>query len=38
LNITDPVLLLLYLFRGGMPPPPPFPNPGLDLTPDDLPE
>ena len=35
-DISDPVRVLLYLFLGGEPPPPPFPAPGLDTTPDEL--
>ncbi len=36
LNITDPIYLLEHLFLGGAPPPPPYPEAGLDPTPDDL--
>jgi len=36
LNIADPIHLLSYLFPGGPPPPPPFPGPGFDPTPDPL--
>ncbi|MEM7166668.1 MAG: dockerin type I repeat-containing protein [Planctomycetota bacterium] len=36
LDVTDPVTLAQYLFVQGMPPAPPFPNPGLDPTPDGL--
>ena len=32
LNIADVIGLLSYLFSGGSPPPPPFPDPGLDPT------
>jgi len=35
-NIADAVYLLSYLFAGGESPPPPFPIPGDDPTPDDL--
>lgn len=36
-NLTDAVAVLDYLFRpGSMPPPPPFPEPGIDPTRDDL--
>lgn len=33
-NIADPIYLLNYLFGQLAPPPPPFPNAGLDPTPD----
>ncbi len=36
-NIADPVFILEYLFTAGPPPTLPFPNPGLDPTPDGLP-
>ena len=37
LNLTDAVVMLEYLFRaGGTRPPPPFPLPGVDPTPDNL--
>ena len=36
LNLTDPVRLLRYRFVGGAPLPPPFPDPGIDPTEDDL--
>lgn len=36
-NLTDAVALLVHLFLGGPPPPPPFPEPGQDPTPDGLP-
>ena len=36
LNITDPIVLLGYLFLGGSPPPEPFPAPGMDQTDDVL--
>lgn len=35
--VNDPVYLLQYLFRHGPEPPAPFPEAGLDPTPDDLP-
>lgn len=35
-NITDPIHLLLHLFLGGPPPEAPYPEPGLDPTPDAL--
>lgn len=35
IDISDPVHLLRYLFLGGAPPAPPFPEPGLDPTPED---
>lgn len=35
-DISDVVYALFYLFRGGSPPPAPFPSPGLDPTPDGL--
>jgi hypothetical protein len=34
LQVTDAVRILDYLFRVGDGPPPPFPDPGLDATPD----
>lgn len=34
LNIADPIAVLQYLFVGGLPPPPPFPDCGVDPTPD----
>lgn len=34
--INDAVLLLAFLFQSGAPPQPPFPNPGVDPTPDAL--
>lgn len=34
IDIGDPIFLLNYLFTGGAPPPPPFAEPGLDLTAD----
>lgn len=34
-NVTDPIFLLRHLFMGGPPPPPPFPEKGLDPTDDD---
>lgn len=36
LNITDPIYLLQHLFQGGIDPPPPWPEPGEDPTPDGL--
>lgn len=36
LNLTDAVYTLRYLFLGGPAPPPPFPNYGIDPTPDEL--
>jgi hypothetical protein len=36
INVTDMVRLLDFLFRGGVEPPPPFPNPGVDPTEDGL--
>lgn len=36
LRISDPIALLDFLFRGGGPPPPPFPSPGEDPTADAL--
>ncbi|MBI4603842.1 MAG: hypothetical protein HY721_17950 [Planctomycetes bacterium] len=35
-QITDPIVLLDHLFRGGSAPPPPFPDAGPDPTPDAL--
>lgn len=35
-NIADAVALLDFLFSGGTPPPPPYPTPGSDPTPDNL--
>ena len=35
-NIIDPIFLLNYLFANGAEPPAPFPNPGLDPTPDPM--
>jgi hypothetical protein len=32
-DISDPIFLLRFLFLGGPPPPPPFPEPGEDLSP-----
>jgi len=37
LTITDIYLIAGYLFLGEAPPPPPFPDPGVDPTKDDLP-
>ena len=36
LNVADAAYSLNFLFRGGMIPPPPFPNPGLDPSDDQL--
>jgi PKD repeat protein len=36
INVTDPIVALNYLFRAGPPPPPPFPEAGLDPTDDGL--
>ncbi len=36
-NISDPTFLLNFLFAGGELIPPPYPDPGVDSTPDDLP-
>jgi hypothetical protein len=36
LEITDGIAVLAYLFQGGPEPNPPYPNPGLDPTDDDL--
>jgi hypothetical protein len=36
LEITDGIAVLAYLFQGGEPPDPPYPNPGVDPTADDL--
>jgi len=35
-SISDPIYTLNSLFRGGSPPPPPFPEAGEDPTPDEL--
>ena len=35
--INDPIRLLTFLFLGGPPPRAPYPEPGLDRTPDRLP-
>lgn len=35
-NIADAVALLNFLFSSGNAPPPPYPNPGSDPTPDGL--
>jgi hypothetical protein len=35
-DIADAVYILSYVFDGGPPPPPPFPDCGIDPTPDDL--
>ena len=37
LGLPDAINLLAYLFLMGPEPPPPFPEPGLDPTPDPLP-
>ena len=36
IDIADAIYLLSYLFGGGDQPPPPFPDPGIDPTPDTL--
>ena len=36
ITIGDPIHVLTYLYAGGAVPPPPFPEPGSDATPDDL--
>lgn len=36
LDVSDPIWLLNCLFLSGPPVPPPFPEPGLDVTPDQL--
>jgi hypothetical protein len=36
INLADPIFSLSYQFRGGPSPLPPFPNAGVDLTPDVL--
>ena len=36
LDISDAVAVLQFLFVGANAPPPPFPDPGADTTPDDL--
>ncbi|MEM7261911.1 MAG: hypothetical protein AAF488_07945 [Planctomycetota bacterium] len=36
-NITDPIVILQFLFVAGDLPPAPYPDPGLDPTPDELP-
>ena len=36
LTITDAIKLLNYLFGVTFPPPPPFPTPGYDPTPDGM--
>ena len=36
INVADAAYSLNFLFRGGMIPPPPFPNPGLDPSDDQL--
>ncbi len=33
-DISDPIFILTYLFLGGPQPPPPFPEPGHDLSPE----
>src|SRR5690606_15048740 len=35
-DLSDPVHTLLFLFASGAEPPPPWPEPGIDPTPDDL--
>lgn len=37
-DISDGIYLLSYLFQGGDAIPPPYPNPGVDPTPDSLPD
>ncbi len=37
IDISDAVQELVFLFRSGIYPPPPYPEPGLDPTEDDLP-
>ncbi len=37
-DISDAIYLLSYLFQGGAAIPPPYPEPGVDPTPDGLPE
>jgi len=37
LEISDPIYFLAHLFQGGSPPPPPYPEPGLDPTEDEIP-
>ncbi len=36
IDIADPIYLLMFLFKGGTPPPEPFPEAGLDPTEDQL--
>lgn len=36
IDIADPIYLLNYLFKGGPEPKPPFPDAGVDSTPDEL--
>ena len=36
IDLTDAIYVFNYLFRGGPPPSAPFPEPGLDVTDDDL--
>ncbi len=36
INIADPIYSLDFLFQGGPAPPPPFPEPGFDPTPDNI--
>ena len=36
LDITDAIFILEHLFLGGAAPPAPYPDPGFDITPDDL--
>lgn len=38
INLTDPLFVLNFLFQAGAYPLPPYPRPGLDPTPDDLPD
>jgi len=36
IDISDPIHLLNYMFSAGPPPPPPFPQAGVDTTADEL--
>lgn len=38
IDLTDGIYVFNFLFIGGNPPPPPYPDPGVDKTPDNLPE
>jgi len=33
-DISDPIYVLRYLYLGGPPPPPPYPEAGVDLSPE----